>query len=143
MQQHEDEKRVSVCRDADIVEVRLVARRLAEGIGFAGSDLVAIAAAVSEVARNILEYAGSGEIALFPVYLGNRQGLGIVAHDAGPGIPNVPQAMQEGYSTSRGLGLGLPGARRLMDEFEVSSTVGRGTTVRMKKWFREPADLAA
>jgi serine/threonine-protein kinase RsbT len=139
----EEEKLVIIGRDGDLVEARLAARKMAQLIGFTGGDLVAIAAAVSEVARNIIEYAGSGEIVLFPVYGGSRSGLGVIAHDSGPGIPDVTQAMQEGYSTSRGLGLGLPGARRLMDEFEIVSTVGRGTTVKMRKWQRQQGNIAA
>jgi anti-sigma regulatory factor (Ser/Thr protein kinase) len=124
---------VPIVSDADIVEARMAARALAAGIGFAGVDLVMITTAVSEVARNIVEYAKPGEVILAPVD-GSRRGLQVVARDQGPGIADVAQAMTDGFSTSRGLGLGLPGARRLMDEFSVDSKPGRGTTITMRKW---------
>jgi serine/threonine-protein kinase RsbT len=93
-----------------------------------------IATAVSEVARNIIEYAQPGEVALSVVQNGVRRGLEVVARDQGPGIADISQAMQDGFSTSRSLGLGLPGSRRLMDEFRVQSRLGQGTTVTMRKW---------
>jgi serine/threonine-protein kinase RsbT len=116
---------------------------MAELVGFTASDQVAMAAAVSEVARNIVQFAGSGEMVIRCVSSGGRRGLSVVARDTGPGIPDLAQAMEEGYSTTRSLGLGLPGARRMVDEFEVQSTIGHGTTVRMKKWQRMTEDLAA
>lgn len=131
-----DEIHVPISSDADIVIARQQGRALAERIGFTGSSLAVVATAISEVARNIVEYAKRGEIILRAVNQGGRQGLGVVARDQGPGIPDIGLAMQDGYSTAKGLGLGLPGARRLMDEFEIVSKVGRGTTVTMKKWVR-------
>lgn len=122
--------------DADIVEVRLAARAMAESLGFNGTDLVVIATAVSEVARNIVEYAKRGEVILSALHKSGTAGISVVARDNGPGIPDTAQAMQEGYSTSRGLGLGLPGARRLMDEFEIVSKIGYGTTISMRKWLK-------
>jgi serine/threonine-protein kinase RsbT len=95
-----------------------------------------IATAVSEVARNILEYAKRGEVVVAVIQRGDRRGLEVLARDQGPGIADVSQAMQDGFSTSRGLGLGLPGSRRLMDDFELESRVGQGTTVTMRKWLR-------
>ncbi len=130
------ERVVPIRRDSDIVEARLTARNMAADLGFKGSDLVLIATAVSEVARNILKYAGEGEVALAAQENARRKGLRIVARDQGPGIENVTRAMQIGFSTSRGLGLGLPGARRLMDEFDIQSKLGSGTTVTMRKWLR-------
>lgn len=127
-------RRIPIVSDGDIVEARMAARTLAEYVGFTGAQLVMIATAVSEVARNIIEYAKSGEVVLAVVQNGLRRGLEVVARDQGPGIADVSQAMQDGFSTSRGLGLGLPGSRRLMDEFQVESKVGRGTTVTMRKW---------
>ncbi len=127
---------VSIHCDGDIVDARLAARSMAEEIGFTGSDLVLIATAVSEVARNIVEYAGHGEVLLEVQQNGTRKGIEIVARDQGPGIEDVARAMQVGFTTSRGLGLGLPGAKRLMDEFEIVSGVGCGTTVTMRKWLR-------
>jgi serine/threonine-protein kinase RsbT len=129
--------------DDDIVMARSAARRMAERAGFGTSDQVAMAAAVSEVARNMIQFAGSGEIVISFVCSGGRQGLSVVARDTGPGIPDLEQAMEEGYSTTKSLGLGLPGARRMVDEFEILSSIGQGTTIRMKKWQRMVEDLAA
>jgi serine/threonine-protein kinase RsbT len=128
------ESRVAIRADADIVTARQQGRALAQQIGFAGSDLTVIATAISELGRNILQYAGSGEIVLRPIHASARRGLLVVARDEGPGIPDVALAVQDAYSTSGGLGLGLPGTRRLMDEFEIDSAIGRGTTVTVKKW---------
>ena len=131
-----DEVVVPIGSDADIVIARQKGRAMAERVGFSGSNLAVVATAISEVARNIVEYAKTGEIALKAVNQGGKHGLVVVARDEGPGIPDIALAMQDGYSTAKGLGLGLPGARRLMDEFEIVSRVGRGTTVTMKKWVR-------
>jgi len=125
---------IPIVADADIVEARMAARALAAQVGFDGVDLVLIATAVSEVARNIIKYAEQGEVVLSALQNNSRRGLEMVAHDRGPGIANVPKAMEDGFSTSGGLGLGLPGSRRLMDEFHVESKVGQGTTVTMRKW---------
>jgi serine/threonine-protein kinase RsbT len=129
------EARVEITSTLDIVNARRQGRALAEKIGFAGSEVTLIAAAISEVARNIVEYARQGEIIFEGLENGGKRGLKIVARDEGPGIQDVDQAMQSGYSTrDNGLGLGLPGAKWLMDEFAIESKVGRGTTVTMKKW---------
>lgn len=128
--------RVAVSRDADIVTARQLGRELAAKVGFVGSDLTLIATAISEVARNIISYADNGEILLGATSRDGREGLLVVAQDHGPGIPDIDLAMRDGYSTGRSLGLGLPGARRLMDEFEIVSELGRGTTVTMRKWRR-------
>jgi serine/threonine-protein kinase RsbT len=132
--QREDEVRVLVHTDADVVAARQAAREAASAIGFLPTDLTAIATAVSEVTRNIVRFASSGEIVIETLEE-PRPGIRIVARDVGPGIPDVDQAMQDGYSTYNGLGLGLPGAQRLMDEFAVASEAGRGTTVTMTKWW--------
>jgi serine/threonine-protein kinase RsbT len=131
-----DERRLPIAADVDIVQARTQGRDLAAEAGFSTGDQTVIAAAISEIARNILMYAKRGEIVLSVVQNGDRQGIVVVATDQGPGIADVGRAMQDGYSTSGGLGLGLPGARRLMDEFEVQSALGRGTSVLMKKWRR-------
>jgi serine/threonine-protein kinase RsbT len=131
-----NEARVTIVSGADIVTARLEGRQLAAEAGFNGSDLTVIATAISEVARNIVEYARNGEILLSIVHDGSKRGLRVVARDDGPGIPNIEQAMQDGFSTGRGLGLGLPGTRRLMDEFVIKSRVGEGTTVTATKWIR-------
>ena len=95
-----------------------------------------IASAISEVARNIVEYAQRGEVAIRLVEKGGRRGVMVVAQDVGPGIADVSMALQDGFSTSGSLGLGLPGARRLMDEFEIHTEIGKGTRVTMRKWAR-------
>ena len=128
--------RVPIESDADIVTARQQGRSLAARAGFGNSELTLIATAISEVARNIVEYAGRGEVILSLTEGSNSQGIVVVARDQGPGIPNLEQALRDGYSTHGSLGLGLPGARRLMDEFEIVSEVGKGTTVTMKKWMQ-------
>lgn len=128
------EAKVPVGHEGDIVTARQKGRELAMEVGFSGSDLTLIATAISELARNIIVYAERGEIVLDVAHQNGRNGIVIIAHDEGPGIPNVEQAMQDGYSTGNSLGLGLPGAKRLMDEFNITSAVGKGTTITMKKW---------
>src|SRR5437588_3593597 len=134
-----DELLIPITADVDVVTARQRGRDLAAEAGFSSGDQTVIAAAISEIARNILMYAKRGEVMLSLVTNGDRQGVVIVARDQGPGIKDVSRALEDGYSTSGGLGLGLPGARRLMDDFDVSSNVGRGTTVTMKKWRRMKA----
>ena len=127
---------VPIRADVDVVFARQEARRLLTGLRFSSSELTLIATAISEVARNIVAYAGSGEVVFRIVQRGQRRGLVVIARDRGPGIADIERAMQDGYSTSRGLGIGLPGSKRLMDEFAVSSEVGKGTMVTMIKWER-------
>jgi len=131
-----DSAQVWVERDADVVAARQLGRVIAAKVGFKGSDLTLIATAISEIARNIVSFAERGEIALSGIAVGGRRGILVVAQDKGPGIANIDQAMRDGFSTGRSLGLGLPGARRLMDEFEITSQLGVGTTVTMRKWLR-------
>jgi RNA polymerase sigma factor (sigma-70 family) len=132
----QDDTRVPVAQDSDVVLARQKGREVAAAAGFRGTDLTLIATAISEIARNIVKFATRGEFVFSVLTDDGRTGLQIVARDSGPGIPDVPRALQDGYSTYRGLGLGLPGARRLMDEFDVASEVGEGTTVTMTKWRR-------
>jgi serine/threonine-protein kinase RsbT len=130
----ENEARVVINSSADIVLARQKGRTMAMELGFDGSDLTVIATAISEVARNIIDHARSGEILVGPVNHGAKRGLVVIARDEGPGIKNVAKAMEYGYSTRNGLGVGLPGAKWLMDEFDIDTKVGKGTTVTMKKW---------
>ena len=130
------EVRVSIEREADIVLARQAGRRLAASLGFSTTDQTLIATAISEVARNIVVYAQHGEIVLTQTTDAGRVGIQVIATDQGPGIDNKDLAMRDGYSTKNSLGLGLPGARRLMDDFALDSEIGRGTTVTMKKWKR-------
>ncbi len=130
------ETHVPIDSDVDIISARQRGRALAAELGFQGGDFALIATAISEMARNIVVYAKRGEIVLSPAQEGGKRGILVVARDRGPGIPDVALAMQDGYSTGKSLGLGLPGAKRIMDEFEIVSEVGKGTTVTMKKWVR-------
>lgn len=127
---------VPIKADVDIVMARQRARNLVSTLHYSSSELTLIATAISEIARNIVSYAGEGEIVLRLANRGRRRGLVIIARDRGPGIADIERAMQDGYSTSKGLGLGLPGSKRLMDEFELVSELGKGTTVTMVKWER-------
>ena len=127
---------IPIQSDADIVSARQEGRRLAEDLGFTGSDLTVIATAISELTRNILQYAGRGAVTLEPIANGGHAGIRVTARDEGPGIPDMTQALTVGYSTSGGLGLGLPGVRRLVDTFDLTSEPGRGTVVTVIKWKR-------
>jgi serine/threonine-protein kinase RsbT len=129
-----EEIRVAIKSDQDIVLARQKGRALAAALGFSAVDATLIATAISELARNIVVYARRGEVTLQAVRGTNRKGILIVASDDGPGIPDVRQALRDGFSTSGSLGLGLPGVRRLMDEFEITSQPGQGTTVAARKW---------
>jgi serine/threonine-protein kinase RsbT len=128
------EVRVAINSDQDIVLARQKGRMMATGLGFSSGDATLIATAISELARNIVSYARKGEITLQGIQGSSRVGILIVAADRGPGIPDIRQALRDGFSTSGSLGLGLPGVRRLMDEFEIISQPGRGTRVTVKKW---------
>ena len=128
--------RITISSGADIVAARLEGRELAAQAGFSSIDLTVIATAISELARNIVEYARTGEMILSVIQEGNRKGFRVEARDEGPGIPDVELAMQDGYSTGGGLGLGLPGTRRLMDEFLINSGAGKATRVVATKWIR-------
>lgn len=134
--QRDNELRIPISGDADIVAARQGVRDLASRLAFSATELTVVATAVSEVARNIVRFAGAGEIVVELVEE-PRRGVQVVARDTGPGIADVERAMADGYSTYQGLGLGLPGARRLMDEFAVVSEPGKGTTVTMTKWQQE------
>ncbi len=127
------ETRVQIKQGGDIITARQQGRALAARLGFSSADQTLIATAISEMARNILVYAKSGEIILRPEQ-DSKAGIAIIAQDEGPGIPDLNRALQNGYSTSGGLGMGLPGTKRIMDEFTIVSEVGKGTTVTMKKW---------
>lgn len=129
-----NELNVPIRSEADLVTARLRGRELASMLEFSSSELTLIATAISEVTRNILSYAGIGELDLSLIRQGQKLGVLIVARDHGPGIADLFSAMQDGFSSSGGLGLGLPGSKRLMDEFDVVSEVGKGTTVTMTKW---------
>jgi serine/threonine-protein kinase RsbT len=128
------EIRVTIHTDQDIVTARQRGRTLAVELGFSPGDAVLVAAAISELARNILCYAREGEIVISPVQSATKQGIQVVATDDGPGIQDVSQALRDGFSTSGSLGMGLPGVRRLMDEFQIESKARSGTTVTVKKW---------
>jgi len=125
---------MAISNQGDVLVARQKGREFAMGLGFSGSDVTVIAAAICEIARNMVDYAQRGEIRFSCVSGNDRAGMLIVAEDEGPGIPNVDQALRYGCSTRKGLGVGLPGAKWLMDEFDLQSEPGRGTCVRMVKW---------
>jgi serine/threonine-protein kinase RsbT len=129
-----DSSRIAVRADAYIITARQRGRDLGAELGFPKTDLALIATAISELARNILTYAGEGEIEVAVQEGEGRRGILIVARDQGPGIADIALALQDGYSTSRSLGIGLPGVGRLMDEIEVTSEPGSGVVVRAAKW---------
>ncbi|MBY0547267.1 MAG: anti-sigma regulatory factor [Candidatus Obscuribacterales bacterium] len=131
-----EEVQVPINNEIDVVAARQQGRQLGLKLGFSGSELTLIATAISEIARNIVSYAGRGVMTISIVDVMNRPGIQIIAQDEGPGIQDLSLALQDGYSTSKSLGLGLPGTRRLMDEFEIESEEGKGTTIRMIKWTR-------
>jgi serine/threonine-protein kinase RsbT len=125
---------VAINNPDDIVDARKAGHQLALDLGFSLTDVTMIATAISEVARNITSYAGRGAVRVEVADREGRQALVIRAEDEGPGIADIERAMEDGYSTGRGLGLGLPGARRLMDRLIVESALGRGTIIEMWKW---------
>lgn len=125
---------IAVSKDADVVTARQQGREVAARVGFSTTEQTVIATAISEITRNIIKFADHGEVVISVVSAGPRQGISVVARDVGPGIPDPARAMEDGYSTYHGFGLGLPGARRLMDRLDLESVPGEGTTVRMEKW---------
>lgn len=129
-----DELRIHIVTEVDIVTARQRGRALAAELGFGSSDQALIATAISELARNILQYAGRGDVDIAAEHQDGRSGISVVATDRGPGISDVERAMQDGFSTGKGLGLGLPGTKRIMDEFDLTSEAGEGTRVVVRKW---------
>jgi serine/threonine-protein kinase RsbT len=130
----EGEIRVTVKTDADLVIARAEGRALAQRLGFRRPDPTLIATAISELARNLVTHVGHGEIIMRPLVEERRYGVLVIVRDEGHGIADVDAALRVGQASRGGLGLGLPGARRLMDDFEIESELGKGTTVTMRKW---------
>jgi len=126
-----------ITSENDIVMARKVVRDSATALGFGLTDVTRIVTASSELTRNIYRYAKSGVMHWQVLNRGTDAGLELVFEDQGPGIPDVPKAMETGFSTGNGLGMGLPGAKRLMDEMTIESTVGKGTTVVVRKWLKK------
>ena len=129
--------------DADVVTARQQARAMAGEMELTSTDQTLLATAISEVARNITTYAKRGEVELSVVKDDDgREGIQVIARDQGPGIENLELAMQDGYTSGGGLGLGLPGARRLVDDFNIDTAPGQGTTVTLVMWARPNARAA-
>ncbi len=129
--------------DGDVVNARQQARAMASALELTSTDQTLLATAISEVARNITAYAVRGEVVLSVIEDdGGRRGIRVIARDQGPGIENVELALQDGYTSGGGLGLGLPGARRLVHDFEIETALGRGTKVTLVMWERESARAA-
>lgn len=127
---------VPINSEGDIITARRVVRDTVSGLGFGITDVTRIVTAASELTRNIYSYASSGIMRWRVLDMGNGPGIELAFADRGPGIADIAQAMEMGYTTGGGLGMGLPGAKRLMDEMEIQSTVGQGTTVTVRKWLR-------
>ena len=130
------ETRVQIDDESGILQARRAARELASDLGFDATSQTLIATAISELARNILKYARRGEILLRPAARNGVPGITVVAADQGPGIADPALALTDGFSTGRSLGLGLPGTKRLMDDFDLSSEIGKGTVVTTTRWVR-------
>jgi serine/threonine-protein kinase RsbT len=129
-----EEKRIKVCEEVDIAKASFEGKLLAGTAGFKQSGQYMIATAISELARNVFIYALRGEIIIRVIEKNNKKGLEIIAQDKGSGIKDIGQAMKDNFSTSEGLGLGLPGVKRLMDEFVIDSKIGIGTKITVRKW---------
>ncbi|HZG70352.1 MAG TPA: anti-sigma regulatory factor [Chondromyces sp.] len=127
---------VKIINEWDIVAARQLGRNVAKDLGFGTVDQARITTAISELARNIYLYAGQGKVCIEKIQENGKAGLCIVAEDHGPGIADIRRVMEDGFSTSGGLGAGLPGVKRLMDEFSVDSSPGEGTTIKATKWLR-------
>jgi len=125
---------MSVTSSADIVLVRQIVRKWAVELGFSLIDQTKIVTAASELARNMVDYGGGGKLQLEALSEGIRRGLRLTFEDQGPGIPDIELALKDGYTTGGGLGLGLSGSKRLVNEFEIVSRVGEGTRIAITKW---------
>lgn len=126
--------RIEISHDEDIINARSSARAILQGLYFSNTLVAFILTAISEIARNIVQYAGKGVIEVKEITSESHTGIEVIATDQGPGISNIEDAMRDGFSTSNSLGLGLPGVKRMMDEFSIESTLGHGTKVRFVKW---------
>jgi len=135
-QKMEATRSVVIESESDIVTARKAVRDVAEALGFGITDVTRIVTAASELARNVFIYAGSGIMQWRRLSTNGAVGIELKFEDNGPGITNIEQAMEGGYSTSGGLGLGLPGAKRLVDEMEINSQIGKGTIVTIRKWLK-------
>lgn len=131
-----DQSCVKIINEWDIVAARQLGRNLAKELGFGIVDQARITTAISELARNIYLYAGQGQICIEKLFDNGKAGLKLIAMDSGPGIKDIRQVMQDGFSTSGGLGAGLPGVKRLMDEFDIKTSIGDGTEIQAVKWLR-------
>lgn len=132
-----EERSIPVHTDLDVVSARVEGRNLAKELGFGTIDQARIATAISELTRNVVLYAHEGKVTVRAIVSNDsRRGIEIVCEDKGPGIADVELVMQDGYSTSSGLGMGLPGTKRLMDEFKIETVLGVGTKVTVRKWLK-------
>lgn len=131
-----DESSVEILTEWDIVAARQLGRNVAKELGFGTVDQARITTAISELARNIYLYAGKGRIEIQQLTQNGLKGILIIAADDGPGIPDIRQVMEDGFTTSGGLGAGLPGVKRLMDDFKIETIIGEGTDIRATKWLR-------
>lgn len=133
-------KTFSLTSEEDLVAIREFGRSLANKMGFSKHDQTVISTAISEICRNVIEYAGEGVVTVEPKLMGKKC-INITVEDSGPGIKNVEEALQEGFSSGKGLGIGLPGAKRIMDEFEIETGPQEGTTIKMCKLLNKDDSL--
>lgn len=131
-----DQSSVEILTEWDIVAARQLGRNVAKELGFGTVDQARITTAISELARNIYLYAGKGRIEIQQLRENGIKGILIIAADSGPGIPDIRKVMEDGFTTSGGLGAGLPGVKRLMDDFKIETIIGEGTDIRATKWLR-------
>ncbi|MGH2318772.1 MULTISPECIES: anti-sigma regulatory factor [unclassified Planococcus (in: firmicutes)] len=131
-----DQSSVEILTEWDIVAARQLGRNVAKELGFGTVDQARITTAISELARNIYLYAGKGRIEIQQLTENGVKGILIIAADSGPGIPDIRKVMEDGFTTSGGLGAGLPGVKRLMDDFKIETILGEGTDIRATKWLR-------
>jgi serine/threonine-protein kinase RsbT len=132
-----EERCIPVKTDLDIVSARVEGRNMAKELGFGTIDQARIATAISELARNVILYAPEGKVTVRAIVSNDGgRGIEVICEDNGPGIANIELVMQDGYSTSSGLGMGLPGTKRLMDEFEIETRLGVGTRVAVRRWLK-------
>lgn len=131
-----DQSSVEILTEWDIVAARQLGRNVAKELGFGTVDQARITTAISELARNIYLYAGKGRIEIQQLTENGLKGILIIAADSGPGIPDIRKVMEDGFTTSGGLGAGLPGVKRLMDDFKIETILGEGTDIRATKWLR-------
>lgn len=125
---------MTIVREVDVIPFRNRVKEFAAKIGMGLVNQTKLITSASELARNMLKYANGGQVTIEAISKGRKNGIRLTFKDEGPGIPNIDRAMKDGFSTTKSLGLGLPGTKRLVSDFKIESVVGKGTTVTIIKW---------